>query len=149
MPAFDIVELRLYCDRDWRATFAIYDAQGRALAIGLTDIVYAKLALSEGSATPVMDVGSDSPLTGGSAVTITTRGDTSAPDPANWIPAAGVVEFAPADTKTIPTVDAWGANENRKRYVFDLSLHDNADGKLKPFGRGSVIVHRSPGGKGT
>jgi hypothetical protein len=86
MPAFDIVELRLYCDRDWRATFAIYDAQGRAVAIGLTDIVYAKLALSEGSATPVIDVGSDSPLTGGSAVTITTRGDTSAPDPANWIP---------------------------------------------------------------
>jgi hypothetical protein len=111
--------------------------------------VYAKLALSEGSATPVMDVGSDSPLTGGSAVTITTRGDTSAPDPANWIPAAGVVEFAPADTKTIPTVDAGARTKTASGTCLICRCIDNADGKLKPFGRGSVIVHRSPGGKGT
>jgi hypothetical protein len=146
MPAFKIAEQTLYCDRDFRLLFSLFDEQGQAVAIASGDVVRAKLALGEGAA-PAVDVDSAVALAGGSLVEITTRGDVSDPAPANWTPASGVIHFAPADTKPIP--DSWAESKQSLRYVLDLSLSVAADGLLKPFGRGDVVVRRSPGGKGT
>jgi hypothetical protein len=146
MAAFKILEQALYCGRDFKLSVAIYDDDDRAVAIAVGDIVRAKLAATEGAA-PTLDVDSGAPAGGGSNMSITTRGNVSDPNPANWIPATCIIEFRPADTKTIPTTDAWAATLQSKKYVLDLSVTILATGILTPIGRGLVTLHRSPGGK--
>jgi len=152
MPAFEFQEQRLLAGRTRRLAWKIFDEEtGQPVAIALTDVVRAKLALRPGDA-PVLDLTSNpaGTLPGGSTVVIEDRGSVGNPDPTNDRPAAGYVYFAPADTLTIPTTpNGWLATDQRKRYVLDLFVVEVATGDLQPFGRGFVVVERSPGGPTT
>jgi hypothetical protein len=150
MPAFAFPEQKLYCGRykELRASlYEIDEATDVATPVAITalDVPRAKLSASEG-ALPSLDLSTDptEELTGGSKIEIITLGTVGNPDPDDDEPAQLKIIFEHEDTKTL--ADAWGATQQRKRYWLDLSLFDAADGRLKPFGRGQVMVHRSPGG---
>lgn len=149
MPAFAIIEQTLLLGRYKELLVSIYEIDGdgvaQPIAIAADDVVRAKLSSGEGTGL-ALDVSSDATLAGGSTIEIVTLGSVGNPDPDDDVPAQVKVIFDEDDTA--PLADDWEATVQRKRYWLDLSLDDAADGHLKPFGRGTVMVHRSPGGLG-
>jgi hypothetical protein len=158
MPAFNFAEEPLYLGRFmefgfeiWRWDETALNAAGtlgdwRAVAIDDgSDVLHAKLSLTRGG-DPVLDIDSDDALVGGSVIVVEEAGSAGNPDPDDDVPASGRIEFCEDDTANL--ADDWAASAQVKRYWLDLSLSDASDGHLKPFGRGQLLVQRSPGGKG-
>jgi hypothetical protein len=146
MPAFGFQELALYCGRQQKYRWKIYDEEtGDPVEIGLTDVILAKLTLRQGG-TPVLDLtsadydgGANGPPTV-SSVQILTRGSVGNPDPDNDYPAEGFVWILQDDTESIP--DGWQTTEQEKRYWLEL-VRLTAAGNLVPFGKGRLLLHRS------
>lgn len=148
MPSDTFQELKLYCGRLAKYKFEIYDLDTQLpVAIAALDEVLAKLSLTLGAASPTLDLTSASggALAGGSYVQITNRGSVGNLDPDDDTPATGYVWLMQEDTETIPNDDAWRTGEPQKRYWLELIHEVNASGVLNTFGRGRVLVSRSPG----
>lgn len=147
MPAFEFNERELLCGRYKELLASLYELQedGSAdpVAIAAGDVVRAKLAASEGGA-PALDLSSDAVLAGGSTIEIVTLGSVGNPDPEDDVPAQVKIIFDHDDTEDL--ADGWAASVMRKHYWLDLLLDDASDGHRKPFGRGRVLVRRSPAG---
>jgi hypothetical protein len=147
MPAFNFNEQQLHCGRDQKYGWKIFDDETDGpVAILVADVVRAKLALTEGQTTPTLDISSKvgEVLTGGSKIVIEDLGSVGNPNPASDRPASGYVFFARADTAAIPA--GWTATEQTKRYWLEFLHIVAASGQVNPFGRGRLLLHRSPGG---
>lgn len=141
MPAFEFQEKPLYCGRYMKYGWKIYDEETQLpVQIAVSDLILAKVALTEGGA-PVLDLSSATPLANGSVIVIESRGSVGNPDPANDTPAKGYIELSGADTSSIPST--WAATEQQKRYWLEL-IRKPTNGEKVPFGRGRLLLHRSP-----
>lgn len=119
----------------WSARQTLADGSQRAIAFVLADDVLWKCAAGEGGASLVSV--SKAANGNGSIVMVDVLGDTSAPDPADWIPASGRVILTPADTALL------GSTKQVVRYD-ELLLKDSGDAnRLKTIARGRVIVRPS------
>lgn len=130
--ALDWGEIEVYSGRTEDLPFAIYDEDGVALGIAVTDVVRFKLASGAG-ATPTLDLDSVAASAQGSIVVISARGTSGS------VPASGYVRIAQGETLTV------------KKYAdCELALVDDSETSpadaIKVFGRGAIVVKASPGG---
>ena len=109
-------------------TLRLVDEDGDRCGLGASDVVRFKLATTEGG-TPVLDISSSTPGSGGSLVNITSVGSSSAD-------AEGVVELRRGDTSSLSG-----------KYYFEVDVDDaGASNRTSQPMRGTITFRPSMGG---
>lgn len=110
-------------------TLRLVNSSGQRAGMGASDVVRFKLASTENATAPTLDFTSSAPASGGSLITITTRGSSSED-------ATGIVELRRGDTSGLSGV-----------YYFEIDVDDAADANRtsQPM-RGKMLFRPSMGG---
>lgn len=130
-PKLDQGEIQAVAGRRERFTWSIrlVDANGVRCGLGGSDVVRFKLGATEDMSTPTLDFTSSAAASGGSLITITSRGSSSAD-------ATGIVELRRGDTSALSG-----------RYYFEMDVDDAGDSNRtsQPI-RGAIVFKASMGG---